>query len=40
MQAVDQLKGIKTLIIIAHRISTLSNCDKIISIKDEAVIFL
>ena len=39
MQAVNQLKGIKTLIIIAHRISTLKNCDKIITIKEESVIF-
>jgi ABC-type multidrug transport system fused ATPase/permease subunit len=34
MAAVDQLKGHKTLIIIAHRISTLENCDKILTINN------
>ena len=33
MNAVNQLKGHKTLIIIAHRISTLKNCDKILTIN-------
>lgn len=34
MDAIDSLKGKKTLIIIAHRISTILDCDKIYEIKD------
>jgi ABC-type multidrug transport system fused ATPase/permease subunit len=33
MEAVNGLKGKKTLILIAHRISTLKNCDRIYSLK-------
>jgi ABC-type multidrug transport system fused ATPase/permease subunit len=33
MEAVNGLKGTKTLILIAHRISTLKNCDRIYSLK-------
>jgi ABC-type multidrug transport system fused ATPase/permease subunit len=31
------LKGAKTLIVIAHRLSTLKNCDRIILLKDGMV---
>lgn len=33
MEAVNKLKGNKTLILIAHRISTLANCDRIYNLK-------
>ena len=34
MNSIMNLKGIKTTIIIAHRLTTLYNCDKIIELKD------
>lgn len=34
MEAIDSLQGHKTLIIIAHRLTTVKNCDKIYEIKD------
>lgn len=38
MDAIDALHGQKTLIIIAHRLSTVSGCDEIYEIKDGHVI--
>lgn len=34
MDVIYALKGEKTILIVAHRLSTLSNCDKIFTIKD------
>ena len=35
MKSIYTLKGEKTLIIVAHRTSTLSNCDKVYEINNE-----
>lgn len=37
MEAIDFLKGKKTLIIIAHRLTTIKNCDKIYHVENGAV---
>ena len=34
MESIERLQGLKTLIIIAHRITTIRNCDKIFKIED------
>jgi ABC-type multidrug transport system fused ATPase/permease subunit len=39
MNSIDLLKGEKTIIIIAHRISTLKKCDAILEIKNGSLIF-
>jgi ABC-type multidrug transport system fused ATPase/permease subunit len=38
MEVIYALKGEKTILIVAHRLSTLSNCDRIIAIKDGEII--
>lgn len=37
MEAIDHLSGSKTLIIIAHRLTTIRNCDVVYEIKDEGI---
>lgn len=37
MEAVDSLKGNKTMIIIAHRLTTVKNCDYIYEIRDKSI---
>lgn len=38
MEAINNLQGKKTLIIIAHRLTTIKNCDKIYEVKDGTVL--
>ena len=38
MESINQLKGDKTVIMIAHRISTLVDCDKIYKIQDKGIL--
>ena len=38
MEAIDGLKGTRTLIIIAHRLTTIKNCDVIYEVKDGGII--
>jgi len=38
MEVIYALKREKTILIVAHRLSTLSNCDRIIAIKDGKII--
>lgn len=38
MQAIDGLKGSRTLIIIAHRLTTIKNCDFIYEVKNSEII--
>lgn len=37
MEAIERLQGQKTLIIIAHRLSTLAKCDRVFEVKDGKV---
>lgn len=38
MESIHSLQGKKTLIIVAHRLTTIKNCDKIYEIKDKSII--
>ena len=38
MEAIDGLKGTRTLIIIAHRLTTIRNCDVIYEVKDGVIV--
>ena len=38
MESIDALHGEKTLIIVAHRLSTVRNCDRIYEVKDGKLI--
>lgn len=38
MEAIDNLQGSKTMIIIAHRLTTIRNCDSIYEVKDGKII--
>jgi ABC-type multidrug transport system fused ATPase/permease subunit len=38
MEAIDSLHGQKTMVIIAHRLRTIENCDMIYEVKDEKIV--
>ena len=38
MESINNLKGDKTIIMIAHRISTLVDCDEIYKIQDKGIL--
>ena len=38
MEAIDGLKGTRTLVIIAHRLTTIKNCDVIYEVKDGGIV--
>lgn len=38
MEAIDNLAGSKTLLIIAHRLTTIKNCDIVYEVKDRSVV--
>lgn len=38
MEAIEALQGEKTLIIVAHRITTIKNCDKVYEVKDGKIV--
>ena len=38
MESIKNLKGDKTIIMIAHRISTLVDCDEIYKIQDKGIL--
>lgn len=40
MEAIDALQGIKTIIIVAHRLTTIQKCDKIYEIKNGKAYFV
>lgn len=40
MEAIDALQGIKTIIIVAHRLTTIQKCDKIYEIKNGKAYFI
>ena len=37
MDAIDSLAGKKTMIIIAHRLTTIKNCDRIMYVRDKGI---
>ena len=38
MEAIENLRGEKTIIIIAHRLTTIQNADKIYAVGDKKVV--
>ena len=38
MESIERLKGNKTLVIIAHRLTTIEHCDKVYRVADGKVI--
>ena len=37
MEAINSFHGKKTMVIIAHRLNTIENCDVIYEVKDETI---
>ncbi len=37
MEAIDEMQGNRTLIIIAHRLTTIKNCSKIFKVENKGV---
>ena len=38
MESIDRLQGSKTMVIIAHRLTTIENCDHVYRVENEKIV--